>query len=356
MGRDRDARGRKGKGEGRDAGGFVALPWSVLDSKGYLGLSHAAKALLLEVARQFHRDDNGRMLLSDKYLAGRGWTGHGVITRAKRELLDAGLIFQTVLGQRPNKAGWYALTWHKLDKLPGFDIGAALSFEQGAYRKLEAVVTLAPRVESKAAIATLAARVSGLQNVTLAERVEGPAIALVEGVEKAPPTPSTRAIRPVFDPPPTLVEGDPLEKPSTRAESVPAPQKKKGRVRSETDECPNDSGPAGSNSRGHTSGAAVDSFFGWTATGRTQPFTRKDGAVTTLEVLARPCRTCGKPFEVLAPKGERANVGTLCFRNCPAHRMTHAEVSRMGNLVANRNRKGKPRRPRPGERAWRAVS
>ena len=33
---------------GRDAGGFVALPWAVLDSPAYSGLSHPAKALLLE--------------------------------------------------------------------------------------------------------------------------------------------------------------------------------------------------------------------------------------------------------------------------------------------------------------------
>ena len=45
---------------GRDAGGFVALPWAVLDSPPYSGLSHPAKALLLEFARQFVRDNNGR--------------------------------------------------------------------------------------------------------------------------------------------------------------------------------------------------------------------------------------------------------------------------------------------------------
>ena len=54
---------------GRDAGGFVALPWAVLDSPAYSRLSHPAKALLLEFARQFVRDNNGRLLCSMAYLS-----------------------------------------------------------------------------------------------------------------------------------------------------------------------------------------------------------------------------------------------------------------------------------------------
>ena len=57
---------------GRDAGGFVALPWAVLDSPAYAQLSMHARALLLEVARQFTRDNNGWLLLSRAYMAGRG--------------------------------------------------------------------------------------------------------------------------------------------------------------------------------------------------------------------------------------------------------------------------------------------
>ena len=126
---------RKGHDTSRDQGGFIALPWAVIDCPAYACLSHPAKALLLEVARQFHKDDNGRMLLSRAYLATRGWKSADTITNAKRELLDGGFIFQTVMGHRPNKASWYAVTWRTLDKLPGYDDGAALLFERGAYRK-----------------------------------------------------------------------------------------------------------------------------------------------------------------------------------------------------------------------------
>ena len=120
---------------GREEGGFVALPWSVLDSVAYQNLSHAAKSLLMELARQVAFDNNGKLLLSGKYLAKRGWKSSDVITRAKRDMLAAGLIFETVMGHKPNKASWYAVTWRRLDKIKGFDAGAAENFELGAYRK-----------------------------------------------------------------------------------------------------------------------------------------------------------------------------------------------------------------------------
>jgi hypothetical protein len=70
MGRDRN---RKGHDTSRDSGPFVALPFVVLDSRAYLSLSHPAKALLLEIARQYVRDNNGRLLASRVFLAKRGW-------------------------------------------------------------------------------------------------------------------------------------------------------------------------------------------------------------------------------------------------------------------------------------------
>lgn len=122
MGRDK-AR-RTAKGGGRDAGGFVALPWSVLDCDAYKNLSHPAKSLLIEFARQFVLDNNGRLLASSKYLKNRGWKSADVIHRAKQELIQAGLIYETVKGHRPNKASWYAITWQNLVKDSRYDAGA----------------------------------------------------------------------------------------------------------------------------------------------------------------------------------------------------------------------------------------
>jgi hypothetical protein len=120
----RDKAQRAAKGGGRDSGGFVALPWSVLDCSAYRALSHPARSLLIEFARQYVRDNNGRLLASTKFLKNRGWNSADVIHRAKRELLEAGLIYETVKGHRPNKASWYAITWQGLDKDSRYDAGA----------------------------------------------------------------------------------------------------------------------------------------------------------------------------------------------------------------------------------------
>jgi hypothetical protein len=117
----------------RVPGGFAALPWSVLDSPAFLGLSHPAKALLLELCRQYVSGRNGTLLLSIRYLRERGWKSADVINRAKTELLASGLIFETYKGHRPNKASWYALTWYSLEPNARFDPGAIETFSRGSY-------------------------------------------------------------------------------------------------------------------------------------------------------------------------------------------------------------------------------
>lgn len=125
----------KSNPSGRDAGGFIALPWSVLDSEAYLKISPYAKALLLDIARQYVRDNNGRLLVSMSYMRIRGWKSNAMLTKAKRELLDGGFIYECVKGHRPNKASWYALTWQTLDNLNGYDYGAKEGFIRSAYKK-----------------------------------------------------------------------------------------------------------------------------------------------------------------------------------------------------------------------------
>jgi len=119
---------------GRDPGGFVAIPWSVLDSNAYRSLSMHAKALLVEIARQLRGDNNGALLCSRAYMGPRGWKSADMLTKAKRELLEAGFLHETVMGRRPNKASWYAVTWSGLDRINGFDPGAAETFNRGAYK------------------------------------------------------------------------------------------------------------------------------------------------------------------------------------------------------------------------------
>ena len=118
---------------GRVSGGFIALPWAVIDCPAYKKLSMHARALLLEVARQYVKDNNGRLLLSLRYMKTRGWNSASMLAKCKKELIDGGFIYETVKGHRPNKASWYAVTWQSLDKLIGYDYGADQGFRKGAY-------------------------------------------------------------------------------------------------------------------------------------------------------------------------------------------------------------------------------
>jgi len=187
--------GRKGD-KARVSGGFVALPWAVLDCPAYAALGHPAKALLVDIARQYVRDNNGRLLASAAHLAKRGWRSVDVITRAKKELLEAGFIHETVKGHRPNKASWYAVTWYLLDPHPDYDPGAAATFERGRY-------------ERQGALKNAGLRPSGGAKVG--------AIAPWDGLGELPAAPSGGAIQAPFDPLSAPSGGDHLEIPSAEA-------------------------------------------------------------------------------------------------------------------------------------------
>lgn len=178
---------------GRDSGGFVALPWSVLDCPAYARLSHPARSLLWEFARQFVRDNNGRLLASSAYLEKRGWKSVDVITRAKRELLEAGFIFETVKGQRPNKASWYAVTWRTLDNCAGYDPSTKGAFERGAYLKNTPLK---------------------IKALTPPDGVRSDQIAPPHGVGTRATTPPHGAIRAVLGHPSAPSDGDHLDMPS----------------------------------------------------------------------------------------------------------------------------------------------
>lgn len=124
----------KHKRADRDGVRFLALPHTVLDSPAFLGLSFSGRALLIDVARQYSGSNNGQLVLCDKAMAPRGWASSATIHKAKRELLETGLLCETRKGCKPNKASWFAITWQSLDWLPEMDI-ARTGFTRGAYLK-----------------------------------------------------------------------------------------------------------------------------------------------------------------------------------------------------------------------------
>lgn len=122
------------KGGGRDGARFAALPFVLLDSPAYIALSFSARALLVDMARQYYGSNNGRLVICDRAMTPRGWASSTTIHKAKRELLEAGFLCETRKGQKPNKASWFALTWQTLDWDHEMDIQRA-GFIRSAYLK-----------------------------------------------------------------------------------------------------------------------------------------------------------------------------------------------------------------------------
>jgi len=199
MGRDKQKRGAY-KGSGRDGSSFAPIPWVVLDCDAYRRLSHTARSLLMEFARQYVRDNNGRLLASSRYLRTRGWKSAGVIQRAKQELIDGGFIYETVKGHRPNKASWYAITWHDIDRHPGFDAGAFEGWKdaRSGYAKSSGLKVKNTRLMPS----------RGVGNALIAPS---------SGIASSPPTPLNGTITTSFTYLSTPSEGNHLDIPSKAA-------------------------------------------------------------------------------------------------------------------------------------------
>jgi len=132
--------------EKRDGGGHVAIPFAVLNGAAYLSLNAYARMLLFDLASQYRGDNNGDLCMAWKLMHPRGWKSEETLGKAKRNLLEAGLIVETRQGMRPNKCSLFALTWYALDDCGGkLDI-TARSFPRGAYRLKDPRPIVTPRV------------------------------------------------------------------------------------------------------------------------------------------------------------------------------------------------------------------
>jgi hypothetical protein len=114
--------------------GFVALPYSVLNSPLFIALSPHAVKLLVDVAAQYRGDNNGDLSIAWKLMNPRGWRSEATLHKVKRELVDAGFLYETRKGHRPNVCSLFALTWPALDANEKFDPDAKIGFTRNAFR------------------------------------------------------------------------------------------------------------------------------------------------------------------------------------------------------------------------------
>jgi hypothetical protein len=127
------AKSYKGSKNKRDGDRYVALPHVVIDSPSYRALGHPARALLIDIARQYTGSNNGRLVACAKYLKPLGWKSNDTVSRALVELKEQALLIETRMGMRPNRAAWFALAWYSLDKADGMDIDPR-TYRTGQYK------------------------------------------------------------------------------------------------------------------------------------------------------------------------------------------------------------------------------
>jgi hypothetical protein len=95
-----------------------------LDDTIYITLPDPAKALLLDIARQYNGSNNGDLSATLTTLNQRGWTSNSKLRRALAILLDSELIILTRQGGR-HQCHLYALSWESIDDCKGkLDIGS----------------------------------------------------------------------------------------------------------------------------------------------------------------------------------------------------------------------------------------
>lgn len=112
---------------------FVGIVRSVFESQAFTDLSPHACKLLLELVGQFRGDNNGDLTLAWSVVSKRGWRSRTTLWRCKHELIDAGFIYVTRIGQFPSTCELLALTWFPLDVSKKFDPDALAGFVPKAY-------------------------------------------------------------------------------------------------------------------------------------------------------------------------------------------------------------------------------
>jgi hypothetical protein len=94
---------------------FIAMPRHILDSQEYAQLRPPAVKLLLDLFAQFRGKNNGDFCAAWKIMRKRGWRSRDTLSRALKELLEAGFIQKTRQGGK-NRCSLYAVTWLSINE------------------------------------------------------------------------------------------------------------------------------------------------------------------------------------------------------------------------------------------------
>lgn len=95
---------------------FLALPHAVMRHPDFAESSPRATKLLLDIAVEYNGKNNGDLNAALSRLQCRGWNSSSQLAKAKKELLERGLIVETRMGGLGIGPSLYAVTWLDLNE------------------------------------------------------------------------------------------------------------------------------------------------------------------------------------------------------------------------------------------------
>ena len=170
---------------------YTPLPHCLVDSVAFMGASHAARSLLLELMRQHNGSNNGRLHLTMVWLKKRGWASSDQVNKAKKELIERSLIVQTKQGGLNVGPSWFALTWLPISNHAGLELQAK-NYHKGAWHLLNPLPP--PGSRGRAPAVTVKGRNSAKRTVKRNDcSGERPSSDPLDGMATHPPDPSAGA-------------------------------------------------------------------------------------------------------------------------------------------------------------------
>lgn len=104
--------------QARGGGGFAPLPFVLLQSTELAALSPYAVKLLIDLLSQYRLSNNGDLSMAWVLMQKRGWRSKDTLNKARKELLDAGLIVTTRQGGL-HQCSLFAVTFYAINECGG---------------------------------------------------------------------------------------------------------------------------------------------------------------------------------------------------------------------------------------------
>lgn len=89
---------------------YAAIEWRVIDSLAYADLTFSARALLVQIARQLTKTNNGHLQATFSDMGRFGFSVN-TLSRTTHELITHGFIYKTKSGGFHQGAAQFAVTW-----------------------------------------------------------------------------------------------------------------------------------------------------------------------------------------------------------------------------------------------------